>query len=49
MINILVSTISFVNKIKQGSEIYTTFTKRLIDDVITKTPYNIIVVDQVSN
>jgi len=43
MINILVSTISFVNETKQGSEIYTTFAKRLIDDVITKTPYDVMV------
>lgn len=43
MRNILVSTISFVNTEKIGSEIYTTFAKRLIDDVIKKTPYDIMV------
>lgn len=41
--NILVSTISFVNDKKEGSDIYTTFAKRLINDVITKTPYDILV------
>jgi hypothetical protein len=43
MRNILVSTISFVNKQKEGSEIYATFAKRLINDVLTKTPYDIMV------
>jgi hypothetical protein len=43
MRKILVSTISFVNTEKQGSEIYTTFAKRLVDDVINKTPYDIMV------
>jgi FkbM family methyltransferase len=41
--NILVSAISFVNTVKKGSEIYTTFAKRLIKDVLTKTPYDIMV------
>ncbi len=41
--NILVSTISFVNGTKKRSEIYTTFAKRLVDDVLTKTPYDIMV------
>lgn len=43
MRNILVSTISFINHNKKGSEIYTTFANRLIDDVLTKTPYDIMV------
>jgi len=41
MKKILVSTISFVNSRKSGSEIYTTFAKRLISDVINKTPWDI--------
>jgi hypothetical protein len=41
MRNILVSAISFVNQTKNGSEIYTTFAKRLINDVLTKTPYDV--------
>jgi len=41
--NILVSTISYVNTAKKGSEIYTTFAKRLAKDVKTKTPYDIII------
>jgi len=40
---ILVSAISFVNSVKKGSEIYTTYAKRLIKDVLTKTPYDIMV------
>jgi hypothetical protein len=43
MRKILVSAISFVNERKNGSEIYTTFAKRLIDDVLTKTPWDIMV------
>jgi hypothetical protein len=43
MRNILVSTISFVNNTKQGSEIYSTFAKRLVNDVLTKTPYDVLV------
>lgn len=43
MRNILVSTISFVNDNRKGSEIYTTFANRLINDVLTKTPYDILV------
>lgn len=43
MENILVSAISFVNDKKNGSEIYTTFAKRLINDVITKTPYDVMI------
>lgn len=39
--NVLVSTISYVNTVKEGSEIYTTFAKRLANDVKTKTPYDI--------
>tara|TARA_R110000796_G_C14564482_1_gene435184 strand:+ start:1296 stop:2060 length:765 start_codon:yes stop_codon:yes gene_type:complete len=43
MKNIIVSAISFVNTEKKGSEIYTTFAKRLINDVLTKTPYDVMV------
>ena len=43
MRKILVSAISFVNERKQGSEIYTRFAKRLIDDVIKKTPWDVMV------
>jgi hypothetical protein len=43
MKNILISVISFVNNKKEGSEIYTTFAKRTINDVLTKTPYDIMV------
>jgi hypothetical protein len=43
MRKILVSAISFVNKEKPGSEIYTTFAKRLINDVLTKTPYDVLI------
>lgn len=41
--NILVSTICFINRNKPGAEIYATFAKRLINDVMTKTPYDILV------
>ena len=41
--NILVSTICFVNRDKPGAEIYTTFAKRLINDIMDKTPYDIMV------
>lgn len=40
---ILVSTISYVNNTKKGSEIYTTFAKRLAKDVLSKTPYDIFI------
>lgn len=40
---ILVSAISFVNTEKPNSEIYTTFAKRLINDVLTKTPYDVMI------
>ena len=40
---ILVSAISFVNTERQQSEIYTTFAKRLADDVLTKTNYDIMI------
>jgi hypothetical protein len=43
MKKILVSAISFVNDKKNGSEIYTTFAKRLIDDVINKTPWDLMI------
>ncbi len=41
--NLLVSTICFVNRTKPGAEIYATFTRRLINDVMTKTPYDIMI------
>jgi hypothetical protein len=43
MRKILVSAISFVNKEKVGSEIYTTFANRLVNDVLTKTPYDVLI------
>jgi hypothetical protein len=39
--NILVSTICFINFDKPGAEIYATFANRLIEDVINKTPWDI--------
>ena len=41
--NILISKICFVNINKPGAEIYATFAKRLINDIMTKTPYDIMV------
>lgn len=41
--NILISTICFVNRNKPGAEIYATFTNRLIDDVMNKTPFDIMI------
>jgi len=41
--NLLVSTICFVNRNKPGAEIYATFSRRLINDVMTKTPFDIMV------
>jgi len=41
--NILVSTISYVNSSKQGTEIYTTFAKRLANDVLTKTNFDVFI------
>jgi hypothetical protein len=41
--NILVSTICFVNRQKPGAEIYATFAQRLIEDVMNKTPYDIMI------
>lgn len=41
--NILFSTICFVNRKKPGAEIYATFAKRLVNDVMTKTPCDMIV------
>lgn len=41
--NILVSAISFVNNKKPGSEIYTTFASRLIDNTLNKTPFDIMI------
>lgn len=43
MKKILVSTISYFNDKREKSVIYTTFAKRLINDVISKTPYDIMV------
>jgi len=43
MKNILISTISYINAEREGSDIYTTYAKRLINDVLTKTPYDIMV------
>lgn len=43
MKNILISAISYVNSEREGSEIYTTYAKRLINDVLTKTPYDVMV------
>jgi len=39
-INILVSAICFVNRNKQGAEIYASFANRLLIDVMNKTPYD---------
>lgn len=47
--NILVSAISFVNQYKPGSEIYTTFANRLIDNVLNKTPFDIMVTTNAPN
>ena len=41
--NILVSTICFINRNKPGAEIYATFAKRLVNDIMTKTPYDIMI------
>lgn len=41
--NILVSTISFINFNKPGAEIYATFADRLVSDVMEKTPYDVMV------
>ena len=43
MKNILISTISYINAEREGSDIYTTYAKRLINDVLNKTPYDIMV------
>lgn len=43
MVKILVSAISFVNTHKSGSEIYSTFAKRLINDVLDKTPFDVLI------
>jgi len=40
-INILISSICFINRNKPGSEIYATFANRLINDVMTKSPYDV--------
>jgi hypothetical protein len=42
-LNVLVSTICFVNRKKPGAEIYATFAQRLIEDVMNKTPYDIMI------
>jgi hypothetical protein len=39
-LNILVSSICFINRNKPGAEIYATFANRLLNDVMTKTPYD---------
>jgi hypothetical protein len=39
-LNILVSAICFINRNKQGAEIYATFANRLLNDVMTKTPFD---------
>jgi hypothetical protein len=41
--NILISTICFINRNKPGAEIYATFANRLIDDIMSKTPFDIMV------
>jgi len=41
--NILISTICFINRNKPGAEIYATFNNRLIDDVMNKTPFDIMI------
>ena len=41
--NILITAICFVNDEKPGSEIYTTYAGRLINDVLTKTPYDVMI------
>jgi hypothetical protein len=46
--NILVSAISFINKHKPGSEIYTTFANRLVDNTLSKTPFDIMVTTNAS-
>ena len=38
--NILISTICFISENRVGSRIYTTFANRLIDDVMTKSPFD---------
>lgn len=47
--NILVSTICFVNRNKPGAEIYATFCQRLIEDVMNKTPFDIMVTTNETN
>jgi hypothetical protein len=44
MKSILVSAICFVNRNKPGAEIYAAFARKLIDDVIKKSPYDIRIV-----
>jgi hypothetical protein len=39
-INILISAICFINRNKQGAEIYASFANRLLVDVMNKTPYD---------
>jgi len=41
--NILISTLCFINRDKPGAEIYATFAKRLIEDVLIKTPCDVLV------
>lgn len=47
--NILVSAISFINQYKPGSEIYTTFANRLIDNTLNKTPFDIMITTNAPN
>jgi hypothetical protein len=39
-LDILVSAICFINRNKQGAEIYATFANRLLNDVMIKTPFD---------
>lgn len=39
--NVLVSTISFIDFDKPGADIYATFANRLVNDVLSKTPYDV--------
>lgn len=41
--NILISTICFINRDKPGAEIYATFAQRLINDIMSKTPFDIMI------
>ena len=43
MLNILISTICFINRNKPGAEIYAVFAARLIEDVLQKTSFDVMV------